>query len=196
MQRRRRRQSGLACYNLVEIVLALGVVAIGIVSIMGLFPVGLNANRDAVAQSYAADSADQLLHWYAVRTKNNWSYYTASDWLPDTKQDGTDAAGMETDSWAVQSTNMPNVRFEKHQSTNGLYRMTVSRGSGAADIVEFSGLYRMWQDAVECPVMSGMPVPIPATQAVAINLEVSWPAELPYSRRQQETYRLEIFNPQ
>lgn len=48
-------------FNLVEILLALGVVAIGICSVMVLFPIGANANHDASMETYAADVADQIL---------------------------------------------------------------------------------------------------------------------------------------
>ena len=49
-------------FSMVEILLALGVIAIGICSVMVLFPVGANATRDAAMETYAANAADQILH--------------------------------------------------------------------------------------------------------------------------------------
>lgn len=56
-------------FNMIELALALGVVAIGIAGIMVLFPIGLNASRDSMAETYAAESADQILHYlqFAIR---------------------------------------------------------------------------------------------------------------------------------
>jgi competence protein ComGF len=36
-------------FNLIELMLALGVIVIGLVSVLALFPIGANANRDAAA---------------------------------------------------------------------------------------------------------------------------------------------------
>ena len=49
-------------FNMVEILLALGVVAIGICSVMVLFPVGANASRDSIMEEYAASTAEQMLN--------------------------------------------------------------------------------------------------------------------------------------
>ncbi len=56
-------------YNLVEVILALGVVAIGVVSIMALFPIGANASRDASMETYAANTADEMLQFVKYRLK-------------------------------------------------------------------------------------------------------------------------------
>ena len=68
---------------MVEILLALGVVAIGICSVMVLFPVGANAGRDASMETYAADLAEQTLHLAKFNLnklgKINWATYIEND---------------------------------------------------------------------------------------------------------------------
>jgi type II secretory pathway pseudopilin PulG len=54
-------------YNLVEVILALGVCAIGVVSIMALFPIGSSAARDASMETYAANVADEMLQFVKYR---------------------------------------------------------------------------------------------------------------------------------
>ena len=54
-------------FNMVEILLALGVIAIGICSVMVLFPVGANASRDSIMEEYAATSAEQMLNMINFR---------------------------------------------------------------------------------------------------------------------------------
>jgi len=57
--------------------LALGVVAVGVISILALFPIGLSASRDAMATSYATDSADQMIHQLEYLLRTNWTTYLA-----------------------------------------------------------------------------------------------------------------------
>ncbi len=66
-------------FSMVEILLALGVIAIGICSVMVLFPVGANATRDAAMETYAANAADQILHMvkYKLTMTDEDSTHTA-----------------------------------------------------------------------------------------------------------------------
>ncbi len=78
-------------FNLVEITLAIAVVGLGMTAIMALFPVGFTATKQAVAQNYATDAADQFLSYIARycndRTvivagppkKYFWDYFIYSD---------------------------------------------------------------------------------------------------------------------
>jgi type II secretory pathway pseudopilin PulG len=53
-------------FNMIEIILALTIIAIGMTSILGLFPVGLNASRNAIAQNVSADVADQMITYLSI----------------------------------------------------------------------------------------------------------------------------------
>jgi type II secretory pathway pseudopilin PulG len=186
-------------FNMIEVVLALGVVAIGAVSLMALFPVGFDAGRNAAAQSFAADSADQFLHWFAARARNDWATFLgggSSLPIPGQKPFSLDANDMETDNWTGGTqTVTPTLTLTRH-TTDGLLKVQMT--GNAAD---FSGIYRIWKDTVTVPYIdaSGVtenPVPLDTASAVAVNLEVSWPSQLPYRRREKHVYRLEIFKPE
>lgn len=58
-------------FSMVEIMLALGVVAIGVISIMGLFPIGIVASRDTAMETYAANAAEELLSYFKNYTEFN-----------------------------------------------------------------------------------------------------------------------------
>ena len=58
---------------MIEILLALGVTAIGICSIMVLFPIGANASRDAAMETYGANAADEVLHEIRYQASQDWS---------------------------------------------------------------------------------------------------------------------------
>lgn len=62
-------------FNMVEILLALTVIAIGMTSVLGLFPVGLNASREAIAQNCSADVADQMVTYLRVISEINQAQY-------------------------------------------------------------------------------------------------------------------------
>lgn len=63
----------LRFFNMIEVLLALGITAVGITGLMGIIPLGLNANRDAMAETFTADIANS---YFARLTRNA---ATASD---------------------------------------------------------------------------------------------------------------------
>lgn len=63
-------------FNMIEILLALAVIAIGMTSVLGLFPVGLNASRNAVAENCSADIADQMVTYLRVISEINNNQYS------------------------------------------------------------------------------------------------------------------------
>ena len=71
----------VCCFNMIEVVLGLGLMAFGLIATVGLLPVGLSLSRDTVAETYAADSADQFLHFFAVRLKSPSADYEKWDQL-------------------------------------------------------------------------------------------------------------------
>jgi len=69
-------------FTLVEIMLALGVCAIGVCSIMVLFPIGVKACRDAAMKTYTANMADEMLHYtqYKITESNDkWAVYISNN---------------------------------------------------------------------------------------------------------------------
>ena len=72
---------GVKLFTLVEVVIAIGLMSVGLLSIIGLLPVSLQATRDSVAESYAGDNAEEFLHYLSLRLKMpgndyaNWDQY-------------------------------------------------------------------------------------------------------------------------
>ena len=50
-----------ARFNLVEIILAMGVIALGMTAVMALLPPALNANRDAMGDAVAEEVASKMV---------------------------------------------------------------------------------------------------------------------------------------
>ncbi len=62
-------------FNMIEIALAMAIIAFGMTSILGLFPVGLNACRSSISENCAADTVEQFasyLKGYAESSKANY----------------------------------------------------------------------------------------------------------------------------
>jgi hypothetical protein len=163
-----------------------------------LFPYGFASSRDSIAESFAGDSADQFLHWFAAQTRTNWGAWAGdTSWLPSGSKPSVPGSApfKETDDWSSPQTITPNLQYERHDTEDGVMRVVFKRGP----ITDFSGIYRMWSESVTVPdprpTSGGTPVSLSTDSALAINLEASWPSDLPYPRRQKHVYRLEVFRP-
>ena len=160
-------------FNMVECALALAVVAIGVVSIVALFPVGMEATRDAIADSYAADAADSFLHYKAGELKKTWALTSIQ----------SDQSLVPTATPTGAGTTMPGTSTTVVDGGNGVF--LIQQGG------DFSGVFRMWRS----PVPYSSTVDIPDAVAGGLNMEVSWPSQAPYSKRKRALYYLEVFNP-
>lgn len=65
-------------FNLIEVTLALLVISVGVVSIMGLIPIGMKAHRDAMHNNRAADVADEMAHMIAWYMQRSWNTYATT----------------------------------------------------------------------------------------------------------------------
>ena len=182
------------CFNMVEILLALGVCAIGVCSIMVLFPVGASATRDAAMETYAAHAADQMLHYlkYQLTEGGLWEELTDGDEtqiLPDLASDprnSTDNNNLDALSASWSSTPVTNFdNIFAHTNNNGIYQIQSIR-SGVAD---FRAIMFVWRSDISILGEGRQEV------GVTLNVEVTWPAEIPYANRQRALYCLEVFNP-
>jgi len=167
-------------FNMVEIAIALAVVAIGVVSIVALFPVGLEATRDAIADSYAADAADSFLHYKTGQLKTSWV-------LTNIK---SDQSLVPTTTPSGAGVTMPGTSTTIIDGSNGTF--LIQQGA------DFSGVFRMWWSPVFYSYYNGTQWTsddlLPG-KAIGLNLEVSWPAQAPYDKRRRALYYLEVFNP-
>ena len=116
---------------MVEILLALGVVAIGICSVMVLFPVGASATRDAAMETYAANAADQILHMVKYKltmtdANNQWFTYICNSTAP---YDGIGIYSESTpDSSSISLEDLDDTA--KWTDSNPLIGGTTLQGSG------------------------------------------------------------------
>ncbi len=206
-------------FNLIELMLALGVIVVGLVSVMALFPIGANANRDAMAENYSSMAAEQVLNLLAqhirkpppnpaIPTNSNWVEFISG--VNPKIEPCYSNSELETymgtwntfkfEDFTVQSpldlTPSPPERPVILQKDVSIFNEGIGIRNEYEDstgnfLSDFEAVAVLWQEQIS--IVSGSP--IPEKVAVALNLEISWPAQLPYARRQKARYRLEVFNP-
>lgn len=198
-------------FNMIEIMLALGVCAIGITSIMVLFPVGSAATRDAAMETYAAHAADQMLHFMKYRITAN----DGADWatiISDADATGEILKAIPADSdydlahlnntsnWTTDSAwaELQGTVYQNNLDTQ-IYQIVSHRnpadkkmGDAGFDVgkIDYRGILTIWKEQISVNGTS-----IPYTMGVKLNIKVAWPAELPIASRQVAYYSLEVFKP-
>ena len=195
-------------FNLVEIVIALGIVAIGVTAVMGFLPMGLNASRDAIADNYAADSGDQLLHYLSSTIQEDWSQLANIHTQPPDVKDGS--GNLTTDWTVIPGTNI----YTRDYGGKTVYRIlqqtdviagTDDDGDGLIDngtpttVVDFDAMVRIWKTPTSAWEYNGSTF-APETDTeykkrALLNLEMSWPATVNFGARRKTYYAIEINKP-
>jgi type II secretory pathway pseudopilin PulG len=208
-------------FNLIELMLAMGVIVIGLVSVMALFPIGANANRDAAAGNYAAQTAEQTLNllsryvtssqslWYDIIDNQDTSGTAKPHLLPLVTNDTEKKAVQDlADGYIPDDTNRKKSDFDIASGTGsdrkticqlnpGSYNealLIISEYEDSASnwVSDFEAMAVIWQEQID---LTGTGNPVPLKYGTRLCIEVSWPAQLPYARRQKASYRLDVFNP-
>ena len=199
-------------FNLVEIVIALGIVAIGVTAVMGFLPMGLNASRDAIADNYAADSGDQLLHYLSSTIQEDWSQLANIHTQPPDVATGS--GDLTTDWTVITGTNIYTRDYPTSDGDKTVYRIlqqtdvidgTDDDGDGLIDngtpttVVDFDAMVRIWKTPTSAWEYNGSTfAPVTDTgyaKRALLNLEISWPAVVNFGARRKTYYALEVNKP-
>jgi hypothetical protein len=177
-------------------VLGLGLIAFGLISVAVLFPVGLRTNQAAVGETYAAQHAEQFLHVMKAKITSpdndqaNWAAYAQT--FPTTKP-GENEPASEWKSWVQQDV----VTYKTKGDEKQFYLVKQTGPDG--EQLQFSAVCRVWRS----PVVIGhyedgswQEVTFPSSEAIGLNVEISWPADMPYAGRQKSLYQLEVYRPE
>ena len=208
-------------FNLIEIALAMAVIALGLSSIMVLYPVGLNATNEATADNVAPDAVSYLMSYLEAGTQVGWidsdgkpvdsgnnflgsgssalipqmtrSNPDPDEFFKDDFEDDVEYPALDKEeSDAGKVVNLS--QGKKGSSIPGLFKYEQSYvTSDDVRVVDFSAIMRVWRDD-DLYVYPDGKKKVNENTAVALNIEISYPAEKPYSVREKQLYRLELFN--
>jgi len=175
-------------FNLVEILIAVFIIAIGVTGVMGLMPVGLNSARDSRAENYASFAANQFIAWFKRQADNNWSSYVSS--IPITH-----SAIAENDApTQISGTNI-------YWKTSEPQFYVIRQKSGTSDsIKDFEAAVRIWR---ENPLNVGFVTPsgqtklasLDVTKAARICVEISWPLVKTHTAREKKYFIVDLYKP-
>lgn len=165
-------------FNMVEIALAIAIIAFGMSSILVLFPVGLNASKDSMVDNYSADMIEQFtayLQGYsnestgAAHYNSLMSVYsktqaqvdsamdTASDkFLIKLKANPSALKNVISD-WAIYQAAEP----ENGGTSNQIYFMVHRSNSDTATTAkyDFLGAITVWKSPVDCRIYTTQGTP-------------------------------------
>jgi len=225
-------------FNLVEVALALVILAIGLSSVLVLFPIGLKASRSSVAENNMADIAERVAAYVQAK------YTSPEMWGAD----GTFSNGVGIDNFDADPnyhTSIPTsdqfndasvadgmdglLEKKVNNRTYYLYRQySDASGSGGDRAVDFEAMIRVGWDSdtllqqYYSQLGTGSFAPLsgysrtPASGVTidsewqnrmgssasgllgkccrTLIIEVSWPADVEWAKREKRIFRVEIFN--
>ena len=167
-------------YNLIEIALSIAILAIGVTSIVTLFPVGLQQINDSIAENYSSLSSDSMLAYIAREAYSDWNIL---DTIPTSKPG---SILTNTNGWTLLEGDIYDCNVG-----SGIFGLKIITNN----ITDFTGEALLWKSQIQNIRAGGTTiVALPYSNAVALHLEVSWPVEKPYARRKKNTFYLELFN--
>ena len=220
---------------MIEIVLAIAILAFGFASILGLFPVALKAVRNSQVEGIAADAANDLYGYYKSYANvpnslvpgeflyTTLFYYSGTppyvDWYEVSDLDGFrtgDAIGTDKrngqifyeELLAKLKDDPPNLSSLGFIEVIGLFQPdTVGKKSyfylvkGSEDFkkIDFTAQVLVWRTQMEKVYNVNVDDPedtkVDYKRAVVLNVEISWPINVPYPDREKRYYQFSITNP-
>ena len=211
-------------FNMVEIMLAVIVIALGIAGTFVLFPVGVNANKDATAENCLADIAqytDAVVRALLLQGSNSprqgfregfvTNHLSAQDPVPAAAANPADLNDETTWTASILSSNGPRI-LRQHSSARGVFLYRQLSGNASDPVVDFAAVVRVYldgnsynsnvfdneyffRDRTTPQQYSTMRSNVDIFRfLLPLVMEVSWPATSPYDEREKRYFRFEVFN--
>jgi Tfp pilus assembly protein PilV len=208
-------------FNLIEIALAMCVIAIGLTGVMSLFALGAKSNRQSIANNCMADISEYLVASFrslAIAEATKESMVPANGFL--SKLNISDLEKVDEDKKATKKINL-NDLLEKWKTikvndlSNPGQNWKISIGNDLTNAmmceyaaentkgvylfrhitdsnVLFSSIIYCWVEKIPHPTLAGKTLPY--QYAAALCFEITWPADFEYADREKSYYRFELFN--
>ena len=205
-------------FNMIEVLLALAITAVGITGLMGIIPLGLNANRDAMAETFTADIANSYfaeLSRKASKASDFKNFCNSS--IPFAKQDVEDSDEIDgkkypvykrpvtpaPDDWEEGGKIEYQHKFEENGvdfddskvGTKGYIRVFVGKKDGTnkvtPDFVADLCGWKCYPDDI--PDVDNADVD-GKRNLIRVYLEVSWPVTAAYDNREKRIFVREFYD--
>lgn len=204
-------------FNLIEVMLAVVILALGMTSVFVLFPAGLNNHKTAMAENSLADLAEFIVSH--VRSQAALSS-NMSNFAYDLGSSGTTLTYTYDDDSDWDKVD-ENGTLMQHKSDKGAYLVRHLSGPADDQYTDFAAIARVYKDdnfkdelmipinrdtRVKYSAMNKSKENITGANAgdlreldvenfvIPMVLEISYPADRPYEDREKVYFRFEIFN--
>ena len=202
---------------MVEIALAMVVIAIGISGILGLFSVGVNARKAAISENNIADAAEYILGLYRAVIIEKYADTPVGDGkdaptvitgIPDSNS-GTGTTGTSIDISSVDTVtthlydissggNVTNFDAATAAALPATFVYAPSRRIDSVRIADCEIAGTVWKSQIPVTYKEGEnnnTVNMPYSYGVRVYLELSWPLEKKYNDRDKKIFVMDIVNP-
>lgn len=147
-------------FNMVEIALAMAIIAIGLSGILVLFPVGINASKSAIADNNLADIAEYIMGYLQAGFNAEWIYNAehpttpkddfSKNWKNDNNA-GKEKITLDSDGNAAGFKKLPDSSGKENFSNllvcNGDSRTFLFRQM-TNNVVDFAAVVRVWEEDI------------------------------------------------
>jgi len=170
-------------FTLIEIVIAILILAIGVSSVMTLFPLNLQETKKSIGHNYSSINAESIFAYISriAYIDNNWSSVVNN--IPTLRP----VSKFTNANWSTDLEG--NLWDDEESDSDGIFGILVKSGS----YNDFTGEVLIWKSKLANVPELGTDQDY--TEAAAIYMEISWPVEKPYSQRQKNYYYMEIIKP-
>ena len=175
-------------FNMVEVLLALGVTAIGVTGLMGIIPIAMRANSDAQAEYFVSNIADSM--FARIEDSARTSFTSTFSGLPSSKPSvsGTWSSMDKTESDITED----GVNFL--DESGGIWKVFVGKKNKL--FADFTGDITVWQSATQkIADFSSDYAAENSSDIHRVFLEISWPSTTPYASRNKRVFVREFVNP-
>lgn len=194
-------------FNMVEIVLALSVVAIAIVSLMGMLPVALRASKNSVADNSVASVVDLMKN--KIDRSFNGGFTNMLNSIPTAKPSTSDEFEYDSSIKDCNETILKEYAFQV-AGKDGKYQVEFfsgifddAEGKKKFQTTDFQADVRVWRENIR-----GIYVPydvtknikpdliiteLPSEHGCTVWLEVSWPSGVKYENQEHRLYKFDYF---
>jgi hypothetical protein len=175
-------------FNLIEVTLAIGILAMGATAVLALFPLGIERNRDSIGENYCSDAACDIVAYIKATASAESGFI--NDWrnnfiatLPIVQPDlSGDPSITSFADWVNVGANDEYDVYEIGGVGNdGIYGLKKE----ANGIVEFAGKAAIWYEQIGS---------ISTDIAIGIHIEINWPVARRYLLRKKNYYYVEVYN--
>ena len=205
-------------FNMVEIVLALAVVAVAIVSLMGMLPVALRASKNSVADNSVASVVEIMKSFIDGKYRSMSVFSGAGSFqkeFQESKPGNADALVYDDSDPAKKfpsdSSILEKCAFQiTNGDTSGTYRVDLFSGKFEDDkfaVTDFSADVRVWYKKLDGEIYiptdtdnidnniykSDTPTEVPLTHGCTFYVEVSWPSGMKYANQEHRLYKFDYF---